>query len=89
VVEPVFAELSDLVANHNLLSQISKKSGGKLFYDGQETALADAILEASDIKPVSFYKKELKELISFPVLLLLLVILLTAEWFLRKQWGTI
>lgn len=89
LVEPVFAELSDLLANHSLLEQISKQSGGKLFYPGQEEELIKLIRERSELKPKSFYKKELRDLVSFPLILLIITMLLATEWLLRKYWGRI
>jgi hypothetical protein len=89
LVEPVFAELSDLVANHSLLEQISMQSGGKLFYSGQEENLVKLIRQRSELKPKSFFKKELRDLVSFPIILLIITMLLSAEWLLRKYWGRI
>jgi hypothetical protein len=76
------------IADHNLLFQIAQSSDGEMYYPGQWNQLADALNNRDDILPVMFSQKEFHELINLRVLFLLLLLLLSAEWFLRKWNGS-
>jgi hypothetical protein len=76
------------IADHNLLFQISQSSGGEMFYPGQWSQLADALNNRDDILPLMYSQKEFHELINLRAVFLLLLLLLSAEWFLRKWNGS-
>lgn len=80
-------EQREITANHQLLKDISKKTGG-LSYSISEVDLAlESIGESQDIKPIVYNKEELIDLIQNKWLLLLPLLLLSVEWLLRKRYG--
>ncbi len=86
-VSPVVIESVNTVADHKLLFNLSKKNGGEMVYPADIEKLADTILKREDIKTVSYTQKKLTDLIQFKWLFILLLTLLSLEWFLRKRNG--
>jgi len=77
------------VANHKLLFQLANISGGKLFYPYQSDKIITAIKKSKN-NFISFSSKEkLKGMINIPLILLILLFLISLEWFLRKYNGLI
>ena len=76
------------MADHNLLFQMAELSGGEMFYPGQWDELAEAIIAREDVLPVMYSQKEFHELINLKAVFVLLLLLLSAEWFLRKWNGS-
>ena len=77
------------VANHNLLYQLANISGGKLFFPNQLDKIIIAI-EKSKNNFISVSSKEkLKGMINIPLILLILLVIISLEWFLRKYNGLI
>ncbi|WP_240737210.1 VWA domain-containing protein [Hymenobacter metallicola] len=75
-------------ANHNLLYQLSRRSGSRLYYPGQFAQLTQDIQQAN-AKPVLYTQEDLKDLINLKWLFFLLLALVTAEWATRKYSGGI
>jgi hypothetical protein len=75
-------------ADHNLLAQLSRRSGSRLYYPAQTDKLADDILKAN-YKPVISSEEELKDLINLKWLFFLILAFLTAEWAIRKYSGSV
>ena len=73
-------------ADHALLRTISAVSGGKMFYPDQLDELRD---ELAALKPTIYTHTRFSELIGLPWVLVLIVLLLGAEWVLRKYFGEI
>lgn len=88
VVIPVQVEQSETVANHQLLYMLSQKTGGKMFYPNELDKLKDELLKRDDLAPVSYVQTKLEELINKKWLFFLIVLLLAAEWFIRKRSGS-
>jgi hypothetical protein len=59
-----------------------------MFTGDSISELVTAIKSNPNIKPVSFTSKDLMDLIELRWLLFFIVALLSAEWFLRKLWGS-
>jgi hypothetical protein len=81
-------EAQDSKADHRLLSQLSRRSGGQLYYPPQLDKLAQDI-EKANFKPVISSEENLKDLINLKWLFFALLALLTAEWATRKYQGGI
>ncbi len=81
-------ETSNTVADHQLLYALSNRTGGQLFYPNQMEQLLKAIEAREDVKPVSFQHKKLKDLVSMPLVFVLILLLVSIEWFLRKRNGS-
>ena len=73
-------------ADHRLLRQLSRRSGGQLFYPNQLPQLAQAI-ERANFKPVISSEQDLKELLNLKWLFFALLALLGLEWGTRKYQG--
>jgi hypothetical protein len=81
-------EAQESQADHRLLAQLSRRSGGQLYYPGQLDKLAQDIAKAN-FKPQLSSEEELKDLINLKWLFFALVALLAAEWATRKYQGGI
>lgn len=80
-------EEMNTVANHQLLNKLAVETGGKAFFGNQTSELITALKNRDDIKPVIYTRKQYTDLINFYPALILLILLLGAEWFLRKFYG--
>lgn len=80
-------EKFDLVARHDLLSKLSSKTNGKLFYKDQIDDLTN-MLNSKDVKPIMYYGQTTKKLIDFRWLFAFFLLLLSIEWFIRRYNGT-
>ncbi len=88
-VSEIKTEAENLIANAAIMQKIASQTGGKNFGPGDIQALEDALLSDDTIRPVVYSDTTSAPLMSFKWLFALIVILLSAEWFLRKFWGTI
>lgn len=86
-VEKVSAESSDLVANHNLLYRIASSHDGEMVGKQAIGSLANKILQRDDTRTVSVYSRKLSDLIGNPWLFAVILLLLAAEWIIRKREG--
>jgi len=77
------------VANHRLLFQLANISDGKLFYPNQSDKIITAIKESKNNFISVSSKEKLKGMINIPLILLILLVLISLEWFLRKYNGLI
>ncbi len=87
-VSPLQAELTNLVADHRMLQQLANENDGQLLSENEVDKIADIIRARKDIISVSYENKQLDDLINFHWLLLIVLLLLSAEWLLRKRAGT-
>ena len=88
IVIPVQVEQSETVANHQLLYMLSQKTGGKMFYPAELVQLKDELLNRDDLAPVSYVQTKLEELLNKKWLFFIILLLLAAEWFIRKRSGS-
>ncbi|MBJ6109725.1 VWA domain-containing protein [Hymenobacter sp. BT523] len=75
-------------ADHNLLAQLSRRSGSRLYYPAQLDQLAQDIQKAN-YKPVITAEEDLKDLINLKWIFFVLLAFLTVEWALRKYSGSV
>ncbi len=80
-------ELTNTVADHQLLFSLAKKHDGELIYPSQLEQLAEKLNNREDIKSVSYTEKKLNEIINLKWIFFLLLALLSFEWFMRKRNG--
>ena len=81
-------EAQESKADHRLLAQLSRRSGGRLYYPSQLAQLAQDLAQAN-FKPVISSEESLKDLVNLKWLFFVLVALLGAEWATRKYQGGI
>ncbi len=86
-VEELQLEAADLVANHNLLYQLSVNSDAEVFYPRELDKLANALNQREDISSISYHEEEVQEVINLPWIFYILLFLLSLEWFIRKRNG--
>ncbi len=75
-------------ADHNLLFQIAENTGAMMVYPGQWELLRDHLLNRDDINPVMYSRKTFDEVINMKWFFLVILLLLTLEWFIRKRSGS-
>ncbi len=89
IIKEIVSEKINTVANHQLLFQLAKQSGGKLFYPNQLEQLQKEILANDTIKSITYSHKQLTDLVNLKWLFFIIVLLLSVEWFLRKYNGKV
>jgi hypothetical protein len=88
-VKPLNLETRQSAANHQLLQTIAKQSGGQMLLPSQISQLANLIRKNDNIKTVVYEDKHYSDIIDVKWLFVLILALLSAEWFLRKREGEI
>lgn len=86
-VRPIQLELFETTANHAVLRQLSQKFGGETVGPAQIATLADKIKARETIKPVIYETAKTQSVINLKWIFALLLLLLSAEWFLRRYFG--
>lgn len=89
IVKEIVSEKINTVANHQLLYQMAKQSGGKLFYKNQLEQLQKEILSSDSIKSITYSHKQLTDLVNLQWIFYIILLLLSVEWFLRKYNGKV
>ncbi|HYQ55748.1 MAG TPA: hypothetical protein VEP89_00280, partial [Draconibacterium sp.] len=74
-------------ANHTLLYQLSSLSGGKFYQPAEIENLINELKNANKPKATSYFQEMVNELLNLRWIFLVLLVLLSTEWFLRKYWG--
>lgn len=86
VVEDIEIEAIETSANHAILQQISTNSNGKFYALANYKQLLNDIEKREDIVEMSYQESAFNDLLDYVWLLILICILLGAEWFL-KRWN--
>ena len=88
-VRAIQLEKLHTIANHKLLFQLASITGGELFYPNQLDEIILAIKRSKNNFVSISSKEKLKGLINIPLILLILLLIISLEWFLRKFNGLI
>ena len=88
LVQPQPLEALESKADHNLLAQLSRRSGSRLYYPAQLDQLAQDIAKAN-FKPVISSEEDVKDLINLKWLFFVVLAFLTVEWAVRKYSGSV
>ncbi|MDB5031308.1 hypothetical protein [Mucilaginibacter sp.] len=88
-VKPLNLEIRQSAANHQLLRNIAKQSGGEMLQPTQINKLVNLIKQNENIKTLVYEDKHYSDLIDVKWIFVLIVALLGAEWFLRKREGEV
>jgi len=86
-VKSLLNELANTTANHTLLYQLASKTKGAVYAKNNLEKLAQELLNREDIKPVIYSEKQLNDAINLKWILVLLLSMLSLEWFIRKRSG--
>ncbi len=87
VVESVPLEALRTHSDWEMLSQLSRQTGGGFFTFANMDALTDSLKRNAAVKPVIHTDKTYTELIDKRWLFFLILLLATGEWLLRKYWS--
>ena len=86
-VSAVQVELSNSTADHRLLFQLADNSEGIMVYPGSLNSIADKIDARDEITPIYYTTNRTTDLINWKWICVLILALLTLEWFSRKRNG--
>lgn len=89
VVEEQQLEDLQLQADHALLRSISNTTKGSVLSPQSLDSIPLLLQQRDDIKTVIYSQTSYTDLLNLPIILLLLLILIAAEWILRKYNGTV
>jgi len=81
-------ELMNTVADHNLLFNLAASRGGEMIYPQQLTDLGEIIRSRDDVRSITYFQKTFSEVLNNVWLLLALLVIMSAEWFIRKRAGS-
>ncbi|QNK62224.1 hypothetical protein H7F33_17015 [Pedobacter sp. PAMC26386] len=84
-VSTLTAEFQQTLANHQLLYQLSSQTNGKLYLPDQLLKIKDDLLKSNQLKTLSYEDRKYEELINLKSLFVLILVLLSIEWFVRKR----
>jgi hypothetical protein len=88
IVEDIEIEKIETAANHGVMKQLAKQSNGSFYQLKDYQKLLNDIEKREDITTISFEETEFNKLIDYLSILILLFLLLAAEWFLRRYLGS-
>jgi hypothetical protein len=88
-VKALNLETRQSAANHQLLNTIAKQSGGQMLFPSQIDRLTDLIRKNDNIKTIVYEGKHYDDLVDIKWVFGLILVLLSAEWFIRKREGQI
>ncbi len=86
-VSALQVELTNTIADHQLLYSLAKKHSGEMVYPNDMEKLSSKLNSRDDIKSVSYSEKKLRDVINLKWIFFLILTLLSFEWFMRKRNG--
>jgi len=86
-VVPVNIESLNLIADHQLMFSLAQKSNGKMLYPGQLSQIPGLLKARDDVKSVTYTKKRFSDVVNLFWVFLIILALLSTEWFIRKRFG--
>ncbi len=87
-VKPFALEGARLRADHQTLNLVSVNSGGAIFYPDDASVLIQQLNQGQgELKPVSYTNEIFSSILNFRWIFFILLVLLSAEWFIRKYIG--
>lgn len=84
VVEEQNLEAVVTVADHALMNTLAAATGASMVEAHNVASLADIIRDRDDMRTVIYSETRYSDMLNMPLLLILIILLLTAEWVLRK-----
>ncbi|MCQ2958836.1 MAG: hypothetical protein MJ198_01425 [Bacteroidales bacterium] len=84
----LLTEYKQICADHELLRSLSESTDGKLFYPNEFDDLLQEIRRNRNIVAVSHTTKNRSLMIDLPFVLILILSIVSIEWFLRKYYAT-
>jgi hypothetical protein len=88
VVTESMLEDNDLTARHDVMMKLAALNAGFMVNDTAFSQLSDSLKVIPSMKPISHAEYDMFDLIEVTVILLMLVLFLSVEWFFRKFLGS-
>ena len=88
-IKPINVEFLNKIANHQIMNDLSKISGGESYSLANLNLLINNLNEDKDNFVSTRYEDKLMQLIDYELILLILLLLISFEWFVRKYNGLI
>ena len=88
-IKPINVEFLNKIANHQIMNDLSKISGGESYNLANLNLLINNLNEDKDNFVSTRYEDKLMQLIDYELILLILLLLISFEWFVRKYNGLI
>ena len=88
IVQKIDFEQENKTANFNLLKSIASNTNGQFETLENKSKLLTVLMDETGVKTKVHQVKSINDLIDLKILFLGLTLLLFAEWFLRKFWGS-
>ena len=86
IVSDFDLESRDLVANNSLLFDLALNHNGNMIPKDSLSHLIDNIISHSDFKPRTYFNYYYQPLINFKLILVLILLSLFLEWFIRRRY---
>ncbi|MDR1950619.1 MAG: hypothetical protein LBP96_00135, partial [Bacteroidales bacterium] len=87
-VRAMNVEQLNLRADHHLLNLIATQTDAEMVYPNQLKELQNLLVSREDAKPVTYVEKGFHELLNLKWILILLILILSVEYFLRRFYGS-
>ncbi len=87
-VSKLNVEYINTVADHSLLYNLANRHNGKMLYPSEMLNIYDIIKSKEEIKTISYIEKKYSDVINLFWVLVIIIILMSSEWFIRKFMGS-
>ena len=87
IVEDIDQERAESVANHSVLKQLSAQSNGGFYKLPESDEFIEDLAQRAEIESVSFSEESSFKLIDYTWYLILCVLFLSGEWFIKRLYG--
>lgn len=88
IVNKIVVELLNTTADHQLLNLLANKTDGKMYFVNELQKLSEELNNRNDLVSVGYEEQVLSDAINLKWIFVLIIVLLSLEWFLRKYNGT-
>lgn len=88
-VNALIAEYQQTTANHQLLNTMSQQTNGKMYAPAQLLDIIEDLEKSGQVKTITYEDRKFDELVNLKWIFVLILFLLSLEWFLRKRNGEI
>ena len=80
-------ESQNLTADFNLLRKLAAETGGR-FYSADQADQLSTSIQKTEAKSIIHSEDSFNSIINLKMVFFLLLLLISAEWFIRKYWGS-
>ena len=88
-VNAVIAEYQQTTANHQLLNTMAQQTNGKMYQPIDLLNIAEDLEKGGQVKTITYEDRKYEEMINFKWIFVLILTLLSVEWFFRKRNGEV